>query len=73
MNTRNQPVGGDGLLLFISLAVILVVIAEAAFVAVGGTLVMIGTVVLGLLAALAVIGAVIHTINVDPDSSAAPH
>ena len=48
-------------------------IAEAAFVAIGGMLVMIGVVVLGLLAALAVVAAVIHTINADPDSSAAPH
>ena len=69
----NEPAGGDGLLLFIALAVIVVVAAEAAFVAVGGMLVMIGCVVLGLVAALAVIGAVIHTIDVDPDSSSAPH
>jgi len=36
-------------------------------------LVMIGVVILGLLAALAVIAAVIHTIDADPDSSPAPH
>ena len=69
----SEPAGGDGLLLFIVLAVGIVVIAEAAFVAIGGVLMMIGVVVLGLLAALAVVAAVIHTINADPDSSAAPH
>ena len=73
MNSISEPAGGDGLLLFIALAIILVVVAEALFVAFGGMLVMVGTVVLGLLAALAVIGAVMHTINADPDSSAAPH
>ena len=69
----NEPAGGDGLLLFIALAVIVVVGAEAAFVAVGGMLVMIGCVVLGLLAAVAVIAAVIHTIDADPDSAPVPH
>jgi hypothetical protein len=73
MNASPEPAGGDALLLFIALAIVLVVVAEAAFVAVGGMLVMVGTVVLGLAAALAVIGATIHTINVDPDSSGTPH
>jgi len=63
--TTHEPVGGDGLLLAIALAVVLVVTAEAAFVAVGGYLAMVATIVLALAATVAVILALLRTIDAD--------
>jgi hypothetical protein len=66
-----RPAGGDGLLLAIATALVLVVTVEAAFVVIGGWALMIATFVLVLVAAGAVIGALMHTMN--DDSSLAGH
>jgi hypothetical protein len=61
----SEPAGGDGLLLAIAAALVLTVTVEAAFVAIGGWALMIATFVLVILAALGVIGALVHTMNND--------
>lgn len=58
-----EAVGGDGLLLLIAIAVFGVVLAEAAFVAIGGMVVMVATVFLALAVTGGVIYAVMRTIG----------
>ncbi|MDA0168156.1 hypothetical protein OJ998_03590 [Solirubrobacter taibaiensis] len=61
--THTQEPVGERLLFLIAFAVIAVVIAEAAFVAIGGMVVMVATVVLALATTTGLIYAVIRTMN----------
>ena len=63
-----ERVGGDGLLLTIAIAVVAVVVAEAAFVAIGGFVVMIATIFLALAVTSGVIYAVMRTMDGDQDA-----
>lgn len=65
LETHQNPVPevGEGLLFLIAIAVTGVVAAEAAFIAIGGMLVMVATVILALLVTVGVIYAVMRTIG----------
>ena len=58
-----KPEVGEGLLFLIAIAITGVVAAEAAFIAIGGMLVMVATVILALAVTAGVIYAVIRTIG----------
>ena len=61
----SEPAGGDGLLIAIAAALVLVVTVEAAFVAIGGWAPTIATLVLVIVAAGGVIAALLHTMDGD--------